>query len=117
MLPLPELSEWTFTSNPDCKRKVTAITKVAAIRKVVANKKVAAIRKVAANKKIAANTKAAAIRKVAANKKIAAIKKVAANKIKGFIEPTHGSVCNDVRKLQSTDVLKLHSTKADWNTK
>ena len=37
--------------------------------------------------------------------------------IKDSIEPTHGCVCNDVRKLQSTDVLKLHSTKADWNTK
>ena len=33
------------------------------------------------------------------------------------IEPTHGSVCSDVRKLQSMDVLKLQSTKADWNTK
>ena len=37
--------------------------------------------------------------------------------IKGSIEPTHGSVCSDVRKLQSMDVLKLQSTKADWNTK
>ena len=37
--------------------------------------------------------------------------------IKGSIETTHGSVCSDVRKLQSTDVLKLQSTKADWNTK
>ena len=27
------------------------------------------------------------------------------------------SVCSDVRKLQSMDVLKLHSAKADWNTK
>ena len=38
-------------------------------------------------------------------------------KIKGSIEPTHGSVCSDVRKLQSMDVLTLQSTKADWNTK
>ena len=38
-------------------------------------------------------------------------------KIKGSIEPTHGSVCSDVRKLQSIDVLKLQSTKADWNSK
>ena len=37
--------------------------------------------------------------------------------IKGSIEPTHGSVCSDVKKLQSMDVLKLQSTKADWNTK
>ena len=37
--------------------------------------------------------------------------------IKGSIEPTHGSVCSDVRKLQSMDVLELQSTKADWNTK
>ena len=37
--------------------------------------------------------------------------------IKGSIEPTHGSVCSDVRKLQSMDVLKLQSTKANWNTK
>ena len=37
--------------------------------------------------------------------------------IKGSIEPTHGSVCSDVRKLQSMDVLKLQSAKADWNTK
>ena len=37
--------------------------------------------------------------------------------IKGYKEPTHGSVCSDVRKLQSMDVLKLQSTKADWNTK
>ena len=37
--------------------------------------------------------------------------------IKGSIEPTHGSVCSDVRKLRSMDVLKLQSTKADWNTK
>ena len=29
----------------------------------------------------------------------------------------HGSVCSDVRKLQSMDVLTLQSTKADWNTK
>ena len=36
--------------------------------------------------------------------------------IKGSIEPTHGSVCSDVRKLQSMDVLKLQSAKADWNT-
>ena len=33
------------------------------------------------------------------------------------MEPTHGSICSDVRKLQSMDVLKLQSTKADWNTK
>ena len=38
-------------------------------------------------------------------------------RIKGSIEPTHGSVCSDVRKLQSMDVLELRSTKADWNTK
>ena len=38
-------------------------------------------------------------------------------KIKGSIEPTHGSVCSDVRKLQSMDVLKLQSAKEDWNTK
>ena len=38
------------------------------------------------------------------------------NEIKGSIEPTHGSVCSDVRKLQSMDVLELQSTKADWNT-
>ena len=37
--------------------------------------------------------------------------------IKGSIEPTHGPVCSDVRKLQSMDVLELQSTKADWNTK
>ena len=37
--------------------------------------------------------------------------------IKGSTELTHGSVCSDVRKLQSMDVLKLQSTKADWNTK
>ena len=37
--------------------------------------------------------------------------------IKGSIEPTHGFVCSDVRKLQSMDVLKLQSAKADWNTK
>ena len=37
--------------------------------------------------------------------------------IKGSIEPTHGSTCSDVRKLQSMDVLKLQSNKADWNTK
>ena len=37
--------------------------------------------------------------------------------IKGSIELTHGSVCSDVRKLQSMDVLKLQNTKADWNTK
>ena len=36
--------------------------------------------------------------------------------IKGSIEPTHRSVCSDVRKLLSMDVLKLQSTKADWNT-
>ena len=39
------------------------------------------------------------------------------DQIKGSIEPTHGSVCTDVRKLQSMDVLKLLSTKADWNLK
>ena len=33
------------------------------------------------------------------------------------MEPTHGSVCSDLRKLQSMDVLKLQSTKADWNMK
>ena len=38
-------------------------------------------------------------------------------KIKGSIESTHGSVCSDVRKLQSMDVLKLQSSKADWKTK
>ena len=32
-------------------------------------------------------------------------------KIKGSIEPTQGSVCSDLRKLQSMDVLKLQSTK------
>ena len=37
--------------------------------------------------------------------------------IKGSIQPPHGSVCSDVRKLQSIDVLKLQSAKADWNTK
>ena len=37
--------------------------------------------------------------------------------IKGSIELTHGSLWSDVRKLQSMDVLKLQSTKADWNTK
>ena len=37
--------------------------------------------------------------------------------IRGSIEPTHGSVCSDVRKLPSMDVPKLQSTKADWNTK
>ena len=26
-------------------------------------------------------------------------------------------VCSDIRKLQSMDVLKLQSTKANWNTK
>ena len=30
--------------------------------------------------------------------------------IKGSIEPTHGSVCSGVRKLQSMNVLKLLST-------
>ena len=35
--------------------------------------------------------------------------------IKGSIEPTHRSICSDVRTLQSMDVLKLQSTKADWN--
>ena len=36
-------------------------------------------------------------------------------KIKGSIEPTHGSICSGVRKLQSMNVLKLPSTnlKAD----
>ena len=33
--------------------------------------------------------------------------------IKGSIEPAQGSVCSDVRKLQSMDVLNLQSTKAD----
>ena len=37
--------------------------------------------------------------------------------IKGSIELTHGSVCSDVRKLESMDVLKLQSTEAVWNTK
>ena len=37
--------------------------------------------------------------------------------IKGSIEPVHGSICSDVRKLQSMDALKLQSTRADWNTK
>ena len=37
--------------------------------------------------------------------------------IKDSIELTHGSLCSDVRKLQSMDVLKLQSTEADWNTK
>ena len=37
--------------------------------------------------------------------------------MKVSIESTHGSVCSDVRKLQSMDVLKLQSTKADWNSK
>ena len=31
-------------------------------------------------------------------------------RIKGSIEPTNGSTCNDVRKLQSTDVLKLSNS-------
>ena len=31
-------------------------------------------------------------------------------KIKGSIEPTHGSACSDVRKLQSMDVLKLSNS-------
>ena len=35
---------------------------------------------------------------------------------KGSMELTHGSVCSDARKLQSMDVLKLQSTKVDWNT-
>ena len=39
------------------------------------------------------------------------------SKIKGSIEPTHGSVYSDVRKLQSMDVLEFQNTKADWNTK
>ena len=30
---------------------------------------------------------------------------------------THGSVCSDVRKLQSMNVLKLQSTEANWNSK
>ena len=30
--------------------------------------------------------------------------------IKGSIEPTHGSACSDVRKLQSMDVLKLSNS-------
>ena len=30
--------------------------------------------------------------------------------IKGSIEPTHGSTCSDVRKLQSMDVLKLSNS-------
>ena len=38
-------------------------------------------------------------------------------KIKGSIKLAHGSICSDVRKLQSMDVLKLQSAKADWNTK
>ena len=38
-------------------------------------------------------------------------------RIKGSIEPAHGSVCSDVRKLQSMDVLKLQSAKVDCNTK
>ena len=33
--------------------------------------------------------------------------------IKGSIEPTHGSVCSGVRKLQSMNVLKWLSTKAE----
>ena len=33
--------------------------------------------------------------------------------IKGSIEPTHGSICSDVSKFQSMDVLKLLGTKAD----
>ena len=37
--------------------------------------------------------------------------------IKGSIEPSHGSVSSDVRKLHSMDVLELQSTKEDWNTK
>ena len=43
--------------------------------------------------------------------------KLVFNIIKGSIEPTRGSVWSDVRKLQSMDVLKLQSIKADWNTK
>ena len=38
-------------------------------------------------------------------------------RIKGSIDPTDGSICSDVRNLQSMDVLKLQSTKADWNIK
>ena len=34
--------------------------------------------------------------------------------IKGSIEPTHGSACNDVRKLQSMDVLKLSNSLSFW---
>ena len=43
--------------------------------------------------------------------------KLVFNIIKGSIEPTRGSVCSDVRKLQSMDVLKLQGNKEDWNTK
>ena len=42
---------------------------------------------------------------------------IALKKIKGSIETAQESVCSDVRKLQSMDVLKLQNTKADWNTK
>ena len=35
---------------------------------------------------------------------------VNSKKIKGPIEPTHGSTCSDVRKLQSMDVLKLSNS-------
>ena len=38
--------------------------------------------------------------------------------IKGSIEPTHGSACSDVRKLQSMDVLKLSNSLSfrTWST-
>ena len=36
------------------------------------------------------------------------------SQIKGSIEPTHGSACNDVRKLQSMDVLKLSNSLSFW---
>ena len=39
--------------------------------------------------------------------------RLAGVQIKGSIEPTHGSVCSGVRKLQCMNVLKLLSTKAD----
>ena len=32
------------------------------------------------------------------------------SKIKGSIEPTHGSACSDVRKLQSMDVPKVSNS-------
>ena len=37
--------------------------------------------------------------------------------IKNSIEPTHGCVCSDARKLQSMDVLKLQNWNTKWNTK